>query len=48
MGIILFYLVCNQCQNLQKITSKELPAGTSYIQIKGDKQKTQKEIGNGF
>jgi len=28
----------------QKITSKELPAGTSYIQIKGDKQKTQKEI----
>lgn len=28
----------------QKITTKELPAGTSYIQIQGKKDKTQKEI----
>lgn len=28
----------------QKITIKELPAGTSYIQIQGNKQKTQQEI----
>ena len=28
----------------QKITIKELPAGTSYIQIKDKKQKTQQEI----
>lgn len=28
----------------QKITIKELPAGTSYIQIKDNKQKTQQEI----